>query len=135
MKILILHGPNMNLLGIRSSKIGTKVTLDKVNRALRIQIRKKDIELKIFQTHNEAKAVTFLHRNRNKAQGLVFSPGAWYQSGYVIKDTLDLIKIPYNTVCFEKNDSMLFPAELNVGDENPIEAYIKSLHILTEKIV
>ena len=134
MKILILHGPNMNLLGLRSAKIGAQETLDRVNRALRKEVRNKEIDLKILQTHDEGKAVTFLHRNRNKAQGLIFSPGAWIQSGYVIKDTLDLIQIPYNTVCFEKQDSTLFPSELSVCEENPIEAYIQCLKQLLNKI-
>ena len=125
MKILILHGPNMNLLGLRSAKIGAQVTLDRVNRALRKEVRNKEIDLKILQTHDEGKAVTFLHRNRNKAQGLIFSPGAWIHSGYVINDTLDLI---------EKQDSTLFPSELSVCEENPIEAYIQCLKQLLNKI-
>ena len=95
MKILILHGPNMNLLGIRSSKIGTNVTLDKVNRALRIQIRKKDIELKIFQTHNEAKAVTFVQRNRKRTSGVLISPTSWHKGGFTLSDTLHFLEIPY----------------------------------------
>ena len=134
MKILVLHGPNMNLLGLRSAKSGFHVTLDKVNRALRKEVRNQDINLKIFQTHDEGKAVTFLHRNRNKAQGLIISLGPWSRSGYVIKDTLDLIQIPYNTVFLEKNDSMLFPCDLGVCEENPIEAYVQCLKLLLLKI-
>ena len=51
MKILILHGPNMNLFGIRSSKEGKKITLDKINRHIRRYIRDKNLETKIIQTH------------------------------------------------------------------------------------
>ena len=47
MTILILHGPNLNLLGLKSSKAGEKLTLDKVNRAIRLHVRNKDIDLKI----------------------------------------------------------------------------------------
>ena len=51
MTILILHGPNLNLLGLKSSESGEKLTLDKVNRAIRLHVRNKDIDLKIIQTH------------------------------------------------------------------------------------
>ena len=54
MRVLILHGPNMNLFGIRSSKKGDNITLDKINRHLRKLISSKNIELKIIQTHNES---------------------------------------------------------------------------------
>ena len=51
MTILILHGPNLNLVGLKSAKTGEKLTLDKINRAIRLHVRKKDINLKIIQTH------------------------------------------------------------------------------------
>ena len=53
MTILILHGPNLNLVGLKSAKAGEKLTLDKINRAIRLYVRKKDINLKIIQTHKE----------------------------------------------------------------------------------
>ena len=90
MKLLILHGPNMNLFGIRSSKEGKNITLDKINRHLRKFVRNKDIELKIMQTHNESKAVSYLHRNRKKIDGIILIPGAWKYSGYILKETIDI---------------------------------------------
>ena len=47
MKLLVLHGPNMNLFGIRSSKVGKKITLDKINRSIRRFIRGKNVEIKV----------------------------------------------------------------------------------------
>ena len=55
MTILILHGPNLDLVGLKSAKAGEKLTLDKINRAIRLHVRKKDINLKIIQTHKECK--------------------------------------------------------------------------------
>ncbi len=75
MKILVLHGPNLNLIGVRSAQTGKRVTLDKVNRELRRKARELETTLKILQTHDAAKAITFLLRNRNKADGLLFAPG------------------------------------------------------------
>ena len=93
MKLLIIHGPNMNLFGIRSSKKGDNITLDKINRHLRKFVRDKKIELKIIQTHNESKIVSYLHKNRKNFNGIVLMPGAWQYSGYVLKDTIDLIEL------------------------------------------
>ena len=50
MTILILQGPNLNLLGLKSSKSEQKLTLDKVNRAIRLHARNLNIKLKIVQT-------------------------------------------------------------------------------------
>ena len=51
MTILILHGPNLNLLGLKASKLKKRLTLDKDNRAIRKHDRDKGITLKILQTH------------------------------------------------------------------------------------
>ena len=66
MRLLILHGPNMNLFGIRSAKNKQTITLDKINRYIRRFIRDKNLEIKIIQTHSEAKAVSYIQNNRKK---------------------------------------------------------------------
>lgn len=127
MKILILHGPNMNLLGLRSAKLGTNITLDKVNRSLRKEMKNSDVELKIFQTNDESKAVSFLNRNRNKAHGLIFSPGVWSHSGYMIQEVLNLIDLPFVTVHFGKTDGMILTPKKIIVNKNPVEAYLDGL--------
>ena len=87
MRILVLQGPNLNLIGIKSSKIGEKITLNKVNKHIRAYVRKLDIDLKIIQTHNEAKAVSYLHRNRNNFDGMILIPGVWQKTAYILKET------------------------------------------------
>ena len=51
MKILVLQGPNLNLVGVKSAQAGKRVTLDKINKTLRREVINTEIELKIFQTH------------------------------------------------------------------------------------
>lgn len=98
MNFLVLHGPNLNLMGIRSAQIGERVTLDKINRVLRRQARTLEVSLKILQTHDSARAITFLHRNRNWANGLLFAPASWARTQYDVLDTLQLIGIPFAEV-------------------------------------
>ena len=72
MNILFLQGPNLNLLGIKSVNTKSKLTLDKLNKAVKKESKKLDINLKTLQTHKEFQAINFLQRNRNWADGLIF---------------------------------------------------------------
>ena len=102
MTILILQGPNLNLLGLKSSKSGQKLTLDKVNRAIRLHVRKLDFKLKIVQTHKEYIAINFIQRNRNIAQGLVIIPTSWAKYNQTILETIKLTNLPTACVYFDK---------------------------------
>ena len=132
MKILILHSPNMNLFGIRSSKEGGTVTLDKINRHIRKYIRDKNLDIKIIQTHNEAKIVSYLHANRNNFDGLILTPGVWQKSGYILKDTLNIINLECITIKLDENESIdlfsnnqnIFNQDIYKSFENAIDYYV-----------
>lgn len=94
MNILIIQGPNLNLIGVKSAKRGKHITLDKINKGIRRYIREKDITVKIYQTHSIEKAVTLLQRNRNWADGIIIAPGVWSIYEAILPDTLELIGVP-----------------------------------------
>ena len=96
MNILIIQGPNLNLVGLRSAKSGEQVTMDKINRSLRQQANKRpeELTLKILQTHKIEKAITTVHRNRNWANGIILAPMAWARYEYALRDCLDTIAMP-----------------------------------------
>ena len=96
MKILILHGPNLNLIGSKSAEIGQKITIDKINRDIRRHIRNKDIQIKILQTHKQFHAINFIQRNRNWADFFLLAPMSWARFEYVILDALKISNI--NTI-------------------------------------
>tara|TARA_B110000263_G_C15100843_1_gene415244 strand:- start:7 stop:408 length:402 start_codon:yes stop_codon:yes gene_type:complete len=128
MKLLILHGPNMNLFGVRSSKKGDNITLDKINRHIRKFIRNKDIEIKIMQTHSESKAVGYLHRNRKAFDGLILTPGPWQYSGYILKDTLDLIELKSAIILLDKHtNSNLFSNNKIIINEDIFSSYEQAI--------
>lgn len=102
MNILIIQGPNLNLLGLRSSQLGQRLTLDKINTALRRQVRNRDIQLKIFQTHRIDKVITLIQRQRNWLDGILLAPTAWARYEYLLKETLELIQKPVVQLCFDK---------------------------------
>ena len=134
MKILILHGPNMNLFGIRSSKKGDTITLDKINKHIRKYIRNKNLDIKIIQTHNEVKAVSYLHANRNKFDGLILTPGVWQNSGHIIHDTLNIINLKYITISIDENENInLFSDQKNIYNENIYKSFEKSIDYYVPK--
>ena len=96
MNILIVQGPNLNLIGLRSAKSGDQITLNKINRGLRQQANKRpeDLTVKILQTHKIEKAMTTIHRNRKWANGIVIAPMAWARYEYALRDCLDTVAIP-----------------------------------------
>jgi 3-dehydroquinate dehydratase-2 len=94
MNILIIQGPNLNLIGVKSAKQGKRVTLDKINKGIRRYIREKDITVKIYQTHSIEKVVTLLQRNRNWANGIIIAPGVWSTYEAILADTIELIEVP-----------------------------------------
>ena len=108
MKLLILHGPNMNLFGIRSAKNKQTITLDKINRHIRRFIRDKNLEIKIIQTHSETKAVSYIQNNRKKFNGIIITPGPWDNSAYILLNLLKLININYTIINIENKKNILF---------------------------
>ena len=96
MNILIVQGPNLNLVGVRSAKSGEQITLDKINRGLRkkANIRPEELNLKILQTHKIEKVMTTIHRNRNWANGIILAPMAWARYEYALRDCLDTVAVP-----------------------------------------
>ena len=69
-KILVIHGPNMNLLGLRKKGKRGRITLDKLNRHLRKFATETELSLIIFQTNDESRAVNYLQKQRKKIKGI-----------------------------------------------------------------
>ena len=105
MNILVLQGPNLNLLGLKSANVGDSLTLDKFNRAIRIHVRNTKIKLKIIQTHKEYIALNFIQRNRNQAKGLVIIPTSWAKYNQTILETITLSNLPTAAIYFDKSYS------------------------------
>ena len=124
MKILIIHGPNLNLLGLWSVKKRTLVTLDKVNKHIRKYVRDKNIDIKIMQTHEENKAVSYIQNNRKKIDGIILVPGVWQYNAYTLSELLDLVKIPFITIIYKEKDYVkLLNGKDNITNENLYTAF------------
>ena len=142
MNLLIIQGPNLNLLGKKSSQAGECITLDKINKALRLLVRNQNINLKFLQTHKIERAITSLQRNRNWADGILIAPMAWAKFEYVLKETLQLIKLPVVEIFFNeaffmgtgKKDSMLTEACIDSIEGLPEEVFTDGINRLIHHI-
>ena len=94
MNILVIHGPNLNLLGKRQPEIYGTQTLDNINQDL-IQIaQKQGVTLKVFQSNQEGKIVSEIGNNIDWANGILINPAAYTHTSIAIRDALSAINLP-----------------------------------------
>jgi len=94
MKILILHGPNLNLLGTREPEVYGSLTLDDINGKL-IELGKElGTEINSIQSNHEGALIDALHDARTWANGVVFNPGGYTHTSIALRDAISAIQIP-----------------------------------------
>ena len=120
----------MNLLGHKKIAGKNNMTLDKLNRLIKDNIKDKNISLSIFQSHNESKTVSFIQKNRNKVDHIILAPGPWIYSGFVLRDLLEIIKKPYSLILDEAKPT-IFDSYIDVKsifiNSNYIDAYVECI--------
>ena len=94
MNVLVLHGPNLNLLGEREPGVYGKGTLAELNALLRRKARTLGLKLRIFQSNHEGRLIDLLHANRVWAAGVVFNPAAYTHYSYALRDAIAAVRKP-----------------------------------------
>ncbi len=92
--ILLLHGPNLNLLGTREPDVYGNMTLDDVNQAVQKHVEPYDVTMRIQQSNHEGELVDMLHIARNWADGVVFNPGAYTHTSIALRDAIAAVGLP-----------------------------------------
>ena len=134
MKLLIIHGPNMNLIGLWSSKNHSNMTLDKINRHIRKYNRDKNIETKIIQSHSETKVVSYIQNNRNKIDAIIIIPGPWQYSAYTLSELLELTEIPFITIHYKIREHIeLLNGFENLTNDNLYKGFEEAIDIIVRK--
>jgi 3-dehydroquinate dehydratase-2 len=95
MRILVLHGPNLNLFGTREPEVYGRTTLDDINAHLREAATQKNIELRIVQSNHEGALIDELHKARADGfDGVLINPGALTHYSYALHDAIAAIALP-----------------------------------------
>ncbi|MFZ9594873.1 MAG: type II 3-dehydroquinate dehydratase [Bdellovibrionia bacterium] len=93
-QILVLHGPNLNLLGEREPEIYGRMTLKELNLKLRQAAKQQGATLRIFQSNSESELIELLHRHRKWAQGVIFNPAAYTHYSIALRDAVAAVGCP-----------------------------------------
>ena len=142
MKIAVVNGPNLNLLGTREPAVYGRETLDDVERSLRAVASDVGAELEFLQRNGEGELIDAIHALRGKADGIVINAGAYTHSSLAIRDALAAIAVPFVEVHVsniyarepERRQSMLAGAAVGIVAGLGAYGYELALRGLTRKI-
>lgn len=93
-KILVIHGPNLNLLGRREVDIYGKVTIDDINKAIKKLAKTKKVALDIVQSNHEGEIVGLIGKSKGIFDAILINPAAYTHTSVAIRDAISAVDIP-----------------------------------------
>lgn len=94
MKILIINGPNINLLGTREPEIYGALTMDNINDSLLDYAKTLDVEIETFQSNIEGEIVDKIQQSKKDCAGIVINPAAYTHTSVAIRDAIAAVNMP-----------------------------------------
>lgn len=141
MKILVINGPNINMLGIREPKIYGKETYENLIQSVTEYAQNKNIELETFQSNHEGALVDAIQAAYGKIDGIVINPGAYTHTSIALLDAVKAVGIPTVEVHISKVEeresfrqiSYIREACVATVTGKGIAGYLEAIDILIEK--
>ena len=143
MKIYVLNGPNLNLLGVREPEVYGYATYEELCSKIRLYASEKDIEVEIFQTNGEGALVDLIHKAfYDKADGIVINPAAYTHTSVALLDALKAVSIPTVEVHISKVEqredfrqiSYVRAACVATITGHGLKGYLEAMDLLKEKL-
>lgn len=136
--ILVIHGPNLDLLGKREPEIYGKVTIGEINKALKNAAAKSRARLEIFQSNHEGEIVTLVGRAPKKFSGILINPAAYTHTSVAIRDAISAARLPvvevhlsniYSREAF-RHQSLIAPVAVGQVSGFGVQSYVLGLSAL-----
>jgi len=93
-RLLVVHGPNLNLLGKREVDVYGDVTLRDIDRALSEEASKHEVEIRTFQSNHEGELIDTIHDAADWADGIVINPAAYTHTSVALRDAIASVGLP-----------------------------------------
>jgi 3-dehydroquinate dehydratase-2 len=93
-KILVLHGPNLNLLGKRQPEIYGRLTLQQVNAQIRALAKELGLDVEVRQSNSEGELVTWIQEAPKKFSAIILNPAAYTHTSIALRDAISAVEIP-----------------------------------------
>jgi len=140
LSILVLHGPNLNLLGYREPGVYGSLTLSQINFLLEEEAKKLQVDLFCLQSNHEGELIDAIQQTINKHQGLVINPGAYTHTSVAIRDAIAGVKIPTVEVHISnihqresfRHHSYIAPVAIGQSSGFGANSYILGLNAIVE---
>lgn len=94
MKIALVQGPNLNLLGQRNPEVYGNLTLEKLEAAVAARAAEHGAEVEAFQSNHEGELIDALHAAGKSCQGIIFNPGGFSHTSVALRDAVEASRIP-----------------------------------------
>jgi 3-dehydroquinate dehydratase II len=142
-KILVIHGPNLNLLGVRETSIYGTTTLDEINRDLEKTAKEYHVSLSFFQSNHEGDIVDIIGKAfKDGFAAIVINPAAYTHTSVAIRDALSAISIPTVEVHLSniykreefRHQSLIAPACVGQVSGFGVQSYVLGLLAVVDLI-
>jgi len=141
MRILVINGPNLNLLGVRRPEVYGTTTLPELEERCRAWGATLGIEVETFQSNHEGAIIDRLHSALGRADGVVINPGGLTPSSYALHDAIEAIALPAVEVHISditkreewRSHSVVAPACIDSIVGHGIEGYREALELLAAR--
>ena len=140
--VLLIHGPNLNLLGKRDPGHYGMLTLEKLEKTVETECKKNGLKMKKFQSNHEGALIDWIQKNTAGAGGIIINPGALTHYSYALHDALLDTQLPCIEVHLSdvknrepwRKISVTAPACIAVISGKKEQGYLEAISILINKI-
>jgi 3-dehydroquinate dehydratase II len=93
-KVTVIHGPNLNLLGLREPEVYGALNLDQINTRIQDLAKREGLEVRVTQSNSEGSIIDTIHEALDWADAIVINPGAYTHTSVAIRDAIAAVRLP-----------------------------------------